>query len=280
MTKKSEARQRKDALKKQEQQLAKERAKNPPVAHIDPLGDLARAELNKISEQEEEAALSGDGGNLWNDIEKVYRSCAMGLVEFLRTIAAMNDRNVLKYMRNPQQFIDRVTIFKADIKRFEQELNQIHDLHAHRMDDKDGQRETLAAMEISEHYTAWQARGTGILDKTMMELASMFDEAKRTGMALAAQEAAAQNVNVVTDVEFTEEARPVEDMLATGTIGDDYAAGADKFDSNGQLLAVEGEGQLLTTLTVTDAAMGGASLDIIGTMLKTSNTGFDPIPQE
>jgi hypothetical protein len=194
--------------RKARRKAARVAARNPQqattertVPHIDPLGDMARQELARISEEEEMAALSGDGKDLWNDIENIFRQCAMGLVQFLRSIADMNDRSVLVHMRAPQQFIDRVTIFKADVKRFEAELNAIHALHAHRANDNTGNRETLAAMEISEHYSAWQAKASTILDKTMMELTAMFDEARRIKLTQEAEAAAVQDVNVVTDVE-------------------------------------------------------------------------------
>jgi hypothetical protein len=202
---------------RKDRRLAKRTAAKEPVVNTirpvlkppaDPLGDLARAELAKITEQEELAALSGDGGDLWKEIEGIYRNCSTGLVQLLREIADLNDRSVLNYMTSPEQFTDRVLIFHNDVKQAVEELKQIHALHEHRLNDNSGPRETMAGMEIVETYTAWQAKTGSLLDKTMMELVAMFDEARRKKMAAEAAAAGAQDVNVVTDVAF----EPVADV--------------------------------------------------------------------
>lgn len=222
MTKKSQGRLNRDAAEKRREQAVKAATQAPK--QIDPLTELAKAELAKIADQEEhdslieeEKALSGAGNkDLWQDVENTYLACNLSLAALVRTISDLNDRNVLAFMASTQQFIDRIAIFKADSQRFKVELEEIHKLHAHRLNDNTGPREHLAAIEIAEHYVAWKTRALAVLDRTMMELTAMYDEAGRRLRAAVERKrqehAAAAEQATDASVEVVEETAPVEEV--------------------------------------------------------------------
>lgn len=215
-----------------------------PTVQLDPLELLAKAELAKITEEEELAALNGDGGDLWGQIEQTFQTCRKAIINLLREIADMNQRDILVHMASAVQFTNRVRIFHADVKQAEKELNAIHELHAHRLNDKSGPRESLAGMEIFEHYMAWQAKYTNLLDKTIMELAAMFDEARRKKMAVEAAAAAAQDPAVVTDVAFAEVPRTELAVDLGNTTQADAAAVVESFQS----VTTDGEGMVINVI--------------------------------
>jgi len=220
MVKKSKSRELRDMQKARAEQEARDKAKADAEAlKNDPVGRMAKEELAKISdsEKQEAAALSEAARDIWADLESTYRACNGMLPIMMGEVAGypdpnnpgvrhggMRDKSIHAHMKDERQFNERVRILQADCERFKQELDQIHDMHAHRAKDKTGNRETLAAMEIAELYGAWSVKAQNLLGMTLSELGAMYDEGRRA--KLAAETAAQELVdpNVVSDVAFTE----------------------------------------------------------------------------
>jgi len=210
MTKKSNSRLARDAQQARAMSAQKEAARGAAQeADKDPLEKMRREELARLSQVEEEKALSGNNSELWSDLEKLYTKSNQGLAGIgIKVAQELSDANIRMHIVDQGQFTDRVRILENDIKTLKSELDAIHDLHAHRGDDKTSPRETFAGIEIAEHYAAWQAKMEGILERTITELGAMYDEGRRILMKKMADAEAAKTAELeaqgISTVEATE----------------------------------------------------------------------------
>lgn len=114
----------------------------------------------------------------WTDLEKLYCQC-VGLLSSHTAIQALSkDKDLHRYLDQPESTSARIRSLASDLKAMSIELTQIHSQHEGKSGTEKDPDEWMRAAHIGEQYTLFMERHDGVLMPTVYEILEQFNQAE------------------------------------------------------------------------------------------------------
>jgi hypothetical protein len=118
--------------------------------------------------------------SLWDDLEVLFRECSAQSIIPASIAPLLRNAELVKRLKDPQAFLNRVQILNRDIKEFSEKLTAIHAQHVGRSGNNTDSNELMKAIQIHELYLAWIDQYHTVVTPTVTEILDIGEAALNT----------------------------------------------------------------------------------------------------
>ena len=167
---------------------------------------VARQARDAVEQKNKRAKAQLKDNNCWGDLNEIYIYNMKLLMAHTELAQVAQDKQLLECIPDKATIVDLIRGLARDTVALSGELRDIYSNHGDKTGGSQDPNEVMRSIQIAEHYNLWVERYNAVIMPTVYQITEQLGQAEKILNQKRADAAAADAIdpNVITDVEVKE----------------------------------------------------------------------------